>query len=340
MARIIDSYNNQTLPIGNSIGGNPGMIMNKKTIDSGMAFLTGELEKRDNTLNEPLTSTTYARDIVINTGGGWVENTSNMFADYAGSGNNTNGLIRGQSNNIPVVQANVSKDVFNVYPWSNVLKVNFIDQQKLKGIGRPLDNMLDNGIKLNYHKTLDYITYEGIPEDKVYGLVNNPNITATLVSEGKETGDTEWEHKTADEIMMDINTLLTKTWAQSEYDLSGMANHILIPPEKYTLLATRKVSEAADKTILKYVLENNIATQKGRDLVIDECRWCINAGVSQKHRMLAYVNAKNRTELDLPVPLTRAMTEMSELAYKTYFVANIGQVKFLYLQCAMYGDGI
>lgn len=339
MARTIDSFNNKTVPIGNNVTGNAGIVLNKKTIDSGMAFLTGELEKRDNTLNEPLTSTTYARDIVINTGGGWVENTSNMFADYAGSGDNTNGLIRGQSNNIPVIQANVNKDVFKVYPWSNVLKVNYIDQQKLQGIGRPLDNMLDNGIKLNYNKTLDHMTYEGIPEDQVYGLINNPDITATLVSAGAG-GDTSWDTKTADEILMDINLLITKTWAQSEYDLSGMANHILIPPEKFTILATRKVSEAADKTILKYVLENNIATQKGQNLVIDECRWCIGAGTSGKHRMLAYVNAKNRTELDIPVPLTRAMTEMSELAYKTYFVANVGQVKFLYHQCAMYADGI
>lgn len=337
MAKAIDAFNNRSF----NVAGNAGVVLNKKQIDSGMAFLTGELEKRDNTLNEPLTSTTYARDIVINTGGGWVETTSNMFADYAGSGDNTNGLIRGQSNNIPIIQTNVSKDVFKVYPWSNVLKVNYIDQQKLQGIGRPLDNMLDNGIKLNYHKTLDYMTYEGIPEDEVYGLINNPNITVTLVSTGA-SGDTSWEKKTADEILMDINLLITKTWAQSEYDLSGMANHILIPPEKFTILATRKVSEAADKTILKYVLENNIAAQKGRNLVIDECRWCIGAGTSGKHRMLGYVNDKNRTELDLPVPITRAMTETSgkDLCYYTPFVANIGQVKFLYHQCAMYADGI
>ena len=92
------------------------------------------------------------------------------------------------------------------------------------------------------------MTYEGIPEDEVYGLVNNPNITATLVSTGA-AGVTTWDKKTADEILMDINLIINRTWAQSEYDLSGMANHILLPPEKFTLLATRKVSEAADKTI-------------------------------------------------------------------------------------------
>jgi hypothetical protein len=35
-----------------------------------MAFLNGELEKRNVKLNEPLTSFTYARDISIETGGG------------------------------------------------------------------------------------------------------------------------------------------------------------------------------------------------------------------------------------------------------------------------------
>ena len=38
---------------------------------SGMAYITGELEKVDPKLREPLTSVTWQRDIVAKTGGGW-----------------------------------------------------------------------------------------------------------------------------------------------------------------------------------------------------------------------------------------------------------------------------
>lgn len=332
------AFDGQTLALG-SMGG--AVAMDSQAIGTGMSFLVGELEKRDNELNEPLSSVTWPRDIVANTGGGWVESTSNMFTDYATTGGSEHGLIRGQTNNIPIVQGNVSKDLYKVLPWSNVLKVPLIDQEKLKGIGRSLNEILDNGIKLNYNKTLDHMVYEGLPDDEIYGLVNNPIISTTLAEVG-QSGATEWKNKTPDEILDDINQTLTRTWAQSEYDLTGMANHILVPPHLYTYLVSRKVSEAGNVSLLTYLLENNIAKNQGIDLVIDPSRWCSEAGTGKKDRMVAYVNAKNRVHIDIPVPLQRMMTETSakDLAYYTPYLANIGQVVFKYTQCALYVDGI
>lgn len=334
----INSHDIKTLTLGN-----PTMAtaLDSASIASGMAFLVGELEKRDMTLNEPLTSVTWQRDIVANTGGGWVESTSNMYTDYRTTGGNENGLIRGQTNDIPVIQGNISKDVSKVYPWSNVLKVHFIDQLKMQGIGRSLNELLDNGIRLNYNKDLDTMVYTGVPMDDVFGLINNPVITAVMAS-SNTSSKTSWKDKTADEILDDINQAIVKTWEQSEYDLSGMANHILIPPVQYAYLANRKVSEAGNISLLTYVLENNIAKNQGIDLKIDPSRWCTEAGTGKTDRMVAYVNEKNRVCIDIPQPLMKAMTESSakDLCYYTPYVANIGQVKFLYTQCALYVDGI
>ena len=55
----------------------PVVRMSDSAIASGLAFLNGELEKRDPKLYEPLTSVTWMRDIVADTGGGWSEYTSN-----------------------------------------------------------------------------------------------------------------------------------------------------------------------------------------------------------------------------------------------------------------------
>ncbi len=315
--------------------------MDAAGIGSGMAFLTGELEKRDPKLNEPLTSVTWMRDIVAKTGGGWVENTSNLFVDYSTTGGNSNGLIRGQSNNIPIIQADTSKDVYKVFPWSNILKVPFIDQQKMQGIGRTLDSILDNGIRLNYNKAVDYMVYRGVEEENIYGLVNNPKITISTVANGGK-GTAAWVTKTPDEILDDINILLTEAWTNSEYDLGGMPNHILIPPKQYTYIATRKVSEAGNVSILTYLLENNIAKNQGVDLVIEPSRWCVGAGLNKTDRMVSYVNDESKVLIDIPVPLMRAMTQTSvaDMAYLTGYVANLGQVKFLYNQCVLYADGI
>lgn len=332
--------NNQTLSL-NGFTPNAMMAMDSASIGNGMAYLNGELEKRDTKLNEPLSSVTFARDIPVKTGGGWIETTSNMFVDYATTGGNGNGLIRGQSNNIPVIQANTSKDLFKVFPWSNVLKIPFIDQQKMQGIGRSLDSILDNGIRLNYNKSIDLIVYKGVEEEKVYGLVNDPNVLTTTVKAGA-SGKTTWKDKTPDEILNDVNTALTDAWTHSEYDNSGIPNHVLISPQNYAYVASQKMSEAGNVSILTYLLENNIAKNQGVDLAIEPSRWCVAAGTGGTDRMVAYVNDESKVLIDIPVPLMRAMTQPSveNIAYMTAYMANIGQVKFLYYQCVSYNDGI
>lgn len=318
-----------------------GLLTNDAAIGGGMAFLNAELEKRDTRLLEPLQSVTWARDIVAKTGGGWVEYTSNYFADYATTGGNENGIIGGQTNDIPIMQANVGKDVWKVFNFANILKVPFVDQQKLQGIGRSLDDILDKGIRLNYNKSIDNIVYTGISTMNIYGLVNSPVITAAAVANGAG-GTAAWSTKTPDEILNDVNQVITATWAASEYDLTGMANHILIPPAQYTYIVSTKVSNAADKSILQYLLDNNIGKNQGIELTIAPSRWCIGAGAGGKDRMVAYVNDEDRVNFDLPVPLSRVMTqpEVTQMAYLTAYAAQIGQVKFLYPQCARYADGI
>lgn len=319
----------------------PAMFMNDAAVSSGMAFLTAELEKRDPRLLEPLQSVTWMRDIVSKTGGGWVEFTSNMFVDYATTGGNENGIIGGETNDIPVMQANTSKDIFKVFQFANILKVPFVDQQKLKGIGRSLDDILDKGIRLNYNKSIDNIVYIGIPGFGIYGIVNNPNLVATAAPNGA-SGFPDWARKTPDEILADINGIIVATWTASEFDLTGMANHIMIPPVQYANLVATKVSTAGNVSILQFLLDNNIGKNQGIDLAIVPSRWCTAAGASGKDRMVAYVNDDDRVNFDLTVPLSRVMTQpqVTEMAYLTAYAAQIGQVKFLYTQCARYMDGI
>lgn len=318
----------------------PIVRMNDAAIASGLAFLNGELEKRDPKLYEPLTSVTWQRDIVADTGAGWSEYTANYFVDYATTGQGTSGIIGSDTNDIPMMQANLSKDNFKVFTWANILKVPFVGQQLLNQVGRSLDDILDKGIKLGWNKDLDTMTYQGYTELGVYGLVNNAGITASTAATGAG-GATTWVSKTPDEILDDINTCLNYTWAQSEYDLSGMANHVLVPPSAFIYLQ-RKVSAAGNVSIMQYIMENNVATAQGRQIVIVPCRWCEGAGVGSTNRMVAYVNDKDRVKIDIPVMLNRVMTQpdVQQMSYLTAYAGQIGQVKFLYTQCARYMDGI
>ena len=84
--------------------------MDAAAIANGGAFLSSELEKRDNTIRQPLTSFTYGRDIPVRVGGGWAEFVSAMNVDYGVTGGSEDGPVHaGGAHGIPMVQANFDK---------------------------------------------------------------------------------------------------------------------------------------------------------------------------------------------------------------------------------------
>lgn len=318
-----------------------GRALDAAGIATGMAFLEGELEKRDPKIREPLTSVTWPRDIVAETGGGWVDFTSTMNVDYATSGANDGSLVGGATDVITTVQANVNKDIFRVFTWAQAMKIPFVDSQKFQTIGRSIDSILDKGIRLNYNKSIDQLVYQGFKNVGITGLVNDDNVVSSLAPNGASS-DTLWSSKTVDEILWDINKALVEAWAASEYDESAIANHILLPPAKYAYIQSTRIGTSGDESILSYILKNNLAANQGKSLTIVPCRWCTGAGTGGKDRMVVYVNDKDFLYFDLPVPLTRAMTQPVALqfAYVTIYAAQMGQIKWMYYQPARYVDGI
>lgn len=310
-------------------------------IATGMAFLEGELEKRDLKVREPLTSVTWPRDIVAETGGGWVDFTSTLNVEYATTGSNESGIVGGATDVLNIAQANVNKDVFKVVTWAMGMKIPFVDSQKMQTIGRSLDAILDRGIRLNYNKSVDQLVYRGFAGAGFSGLINDANVTTSVAVNGA-AGSSAWDTKTVDEILWDINKALTEAWAASEYDESAIANHILLPPTKYAYLVSTRIGTSGDESILSYIMKNNLAVNQGKTLEIVPCRWCAGAGTGNTDRMMVYVNDKDKLYFDLPVPLQRAMTQPVALqfSYITIYAAQMGQVKFLYYQPARYVDGI
>ena len=135
-------------------GGVP--VMDEAGIASGGAFLVSELEKRDPLIRKPLTSFTYPRDIVIQAGGGWVDYVSAMSVAYGITGGATGSPVTaGGANGIPVVQASVDKGAYKAHVFAAALRVMFQDMQRANYIGRSLDSLLQDGVRLAYDKHMD-----------------------------------------------------------------------------------------------------------------------------------------------------------------------------------------
>ena len=330
----------QNLNLG---GANNGMFtMDAAGIASGGAFLVSELEKKDPLIRKPLTSVTYPRDININVGGGWVDYVSAMSVAYGLTGGSENGPVQaGGANGLPIVQASVDKGVYKAHVFATALRIMFVDMQKANFIGRSLDQLLQDGVRLSYDKHMDANVYVGLSDYGTTGLVNNPDATETTVANGA-AGTSTWATKTPLEILEDINSAITAVWAAAEYDTEAMPNHILIPYEQYTYIMNTPVTDLATETILDFVLKNNVAAKNGGSLYVGATKWCKGAGTGSKDRMVVYVNHERYVNVDELVPLTRAMTQpnAANACYDTAYMANISEVQIFYPQTIAYFDGI
>jgi hypothetical protein len=325
---------------------------------SGGAFLQGELEKPDFNLNEPLVNVTWPRDVPYETGGGFVDFTSNFFVDYATHGANQYGLMGVDTNNLPTIQTNVSKDLFKVYRFGYIVKVPLISQQRLQMVGRSIENMLQTGLRLNYDLMLNDNAYLGLDPVGSKGLLNQGTsfeaASATAVYQTYAAADgsnnsRKWADKTPEQILAELNNFLTQIWANGQYSPDAMPNQIGLPPQVMADLTIRLISTAGSASIMTYLMANNIAkTMFNIDLQIVPMRQTIDvgdalvSGTTSSGRMVAYVNDKKRLHFDETVPLTRLITQPSaeQVAYLSTYVASVGVLKILYFQTIGYMDGI
>ena len=323
-------------------GGAPTMTLDEAGVASGGAFLVSELEKRDPLIRKPLTSFTYPRDIVIQSGGGWVDYVSAMSVAYGITGGaGASPVTAGGANGIPVVQASVDKGVYKAHVFAAALRVMFQDMQRGNYIGRSLENLLQDGVRMAYDKHMDENTYVGIEDYGTTGLVNNPNVTETTAANGAATTST-WATKTPQEILKDVNDALTAVWAANEYDETAVPNHILIPYEQYNYILTTMVTDLATETIYDFLMKNNVAAKNGGSLFIGATRWCKGAGTGEKDRMVVYVNHERFVKEDELVPMSRIMSapNVANVCYDTAYMANISEVQLFYPTSMLYVDGI
>ena len=92
-------------------------------------FLMKELEKVDEKILEPLTGTDWPRDMPVITGGGLLESIVSVDVTYASTGRDEDNLIFDATNDIPVVQADMSQSVARCFNFAEYM--SFLNMEKL-----------------------------------------------------------------------------------------------------------------------------------------------------------------------------------------------------------------
>lgn len=308
----------------------------QRTIDGTGAYLVGELERLDQTLNAPLVSYTWTRDIQLREDVSIADDisswTNTSFA-AAGTGANPNGKnwVGKDSTAIAGVNVNIDKDGNPLNLWGMELGWTVIELEAAQQVGRPIDTQKYDGMQLKWQMDNDEQVYVGDSALNLKGLLNLNGVT---LNNAPKT----WAASTNDEILDSVNSVLTDAWKASAY--SVVPSELRVPPEQYALLASRKVSEAGNMSLLTYLATNTIAFHNnGQPLEIKAIKWLKARGVGGKDRMIAYTNDKKYVRYPL-VALRSIPIQYRGLYQLTTYYGKLGAVEPIYRETIAYKDGI
>ncbi|EIV5802287.1 DUF2184 domain-containing protein [Klebsiella michiganensis] len=311
------------------------MTFDQATVDSSGAFLIHELERLDQTLNLPLTSQTWSRDIQLREDVSIADEISSFTnTTFAAAGTpNANGKnwISPLATAIAGVNVDIEKKGFPLELWGMELGWTVIELNAAAQVGRPIDTQKYDGMQLKWNMDTDEQVYIGDAAKGAKGLLNLSQVTPTNATK-------TWATSTADEIRASINQVLSNAWARSAY--SKVPEDLLIPPEQYSFLASTIVSTAGNQSLLTYLETNTIAYhQNGKPLNIRPVKWMKGRGVGGTDRMVAYTNDKKFVRFPM-VPLQSVPIQYRGLYQLVTYYGKLGAVEPVYPETLNYMDGI
>lgn len=358
-----DSVMRATDSSGNMLGkplGHRFTTHDNRTVDSTGAFLVGELERLDLTLHEPLAAVTWGRDIQLREDVTPADEVSSFtVSTYASSGSLGTGQTAGRgkawigkdTNQVSRVSVDIAKLTQPLIPWGKELAYTVLELESAAKLGRPIDEQKYKALQLEHQMEIDEMVYIGDLPSAFYGLLNSNLRTTTdvvtnvaNVANGAQ-GSPLWTQKTPDEILQDFNEMLTSAWATAGWAV--LPDTVLLPPAAFGYIATQKVSQAGNVSILNYVLENNItARQGGATLDIKPVKWAIGMGVggtqglSNGHdRMICYVNDKDRLRYPMTM-LVKTPLQYNSIWHLCTYYGRLGVLEIVYPELIAYRDGL
>jgi hypothetical protein len=322
----------------------------RRTLDSTGAFLIGELERFDPTINDPLVSITWSRDIQLREDVTIADETTSFsnstFAAAGGINPTGKSWIGKTTNAITGVSLDIGKTTNPLYVWAMELSYTIPELESAMRLGRPVDAQKFEAIKLKQQMDIDEQVYIGDPFMSITGLLNSPRVAATNVA-ADTNGHTTWAQKIADDttgnvaanqINADVNALVNSAWAATGWAVCP--TELRLPPVQFGQLVSAKVSSAGNISVIEYLKQNSLSNSiNGRPLNIQPLKWLVGRGVGGTDRMIAYTNDRSRVRFPL-VPLQRTPLEFRSIFQLTTYFGRLGVVEFPYPETLAYADGI
>jgi len=313
-------------------------------MDSNLAYLVHQLEKLDPKLYLPLTGVTWDRDIKLRSDITFANEASSYIKeDIASIGSQAaqgKPWITNNASDLIGVDIDGNKVTTPIRLCAREIRYSSVEMEKyaLASGGRSLDQTKFDALNLLYQLNTDECVYIGDIDLGFTGLINNADVVAGTV-EDDGTGDEEaWATKTPDQIVRDVDALLTATWNASGNNLCP--SELRLPPTQFAYINSKKLDTGSGLSVLEYINKSNLCLSiNGTPLNIKPLKWLTEAGANDTQRMMVYTNRNEYVRFPM-VPIRRETTYHKGITFHAPYIWAYGEVEFVKTITARYADGI
>lgn len=264
----------------------------------------------------------YAAHVpVVTEGQPWAIGTTFFTVDTAGEAK----FLSGAGTDMPFNQATrdqASHDFAMIgsgWEWN----LEEINQAALYGVNLNDTKAMSAADKVE--RLLNSIAMVGSTEKNWQGFLNNSAVSRVDAAATGTGSSTFWSAKTVDQILDDVNGLLSGIRTNTEE--VEWADTLRLPPNAFRLAATKRLG-AGDGfiTVLEYLRRNNIYTaETGQPLDIMPIREARNASQDGGGRAVAYRKDPEVLRFHLPMPRrVLAPRQKSIMGFETGIIARTG----------------
>lgn len=190
--------------------------------------------------------------------------------------------------------------------------------------GKPLTARKAEAARRANDELVDSIAWWGDAEANLQGMLRHPNIPSGLAPDGAAT-NTQWSTKTADEILADLNAMVTNI-----IDLTSEVeapDTILIPVTQYALITTTPRSSTSDTTILEFFLKNSAYVNDVQPLVqLNSVTPAIVGGGDSTDIAVAYKKSADILTLEIPLGFIQLSAQEKGLEFEVPCYSRCGGV--------------
>ena len=312
-----------------------------KTFDSTLAFYVNQLDNLDKKLYEPLVNVTWGRDIKLRTGITMANESTSFIRSTIGAVGTQNATgkpwISPNTTTLPGVSINGERVTLPLRLLGQEVSYSSVELERSQLLGQPIDAQKFNALNTIYQMATDEMIYVGDTAVGAEGLVNSTLVTSGSVPNGAG-GSPLWINKTPDEILKDVNDMITAAWQASGFAVCP--DKLLLPPAQFAYISSQKISTAGNVSILTFLEDNSISLRvNGRKLDIQPLKWLTGRGTGGADRMVAYTNDEERVRFPM-VPIRRETPYYLGIKFNAPYIWAFGEVEFVYPETAVYRDGI